>query len=103
MDDSLIVEVPLYPYAKSYNYLLPFTTQGKREIGKDFVSLFLKKHIPYDRIQKGLEKDLRFKTQFLDNVQQKHKTCVGKPYKKSITSKEKKRLKMFELEPNLQR
>ena len=70
---------------------------------EDFVSTFLKKTLPANRLQKGEDEDLQHKFLMLDNVK-KRKEATGKVKKpRGLTAKAKRKLKVFEVEKEGQR
>ncbi|KAK3085870.1 hypothetical protein FSP39_009857 [Pinctada imbricata] len=69
----------------------------------DFVSTFLQKSLPATRLEKGEDGDIQHKFQMLDSIKKKsvvrdtEKRGIKKKAKK-LTAKEKRKLKLFEIE-----
>ncbi|CAC5422891.1 POP4 [Mytilus coruscus] len=71
--------------------------KSKSGVENDFVSAFLQRHLPANRLRKGEDKDLKYKTQNLDKVKKKKPEVINKKRRKGLTSGERKKLKLFDI------
>lgn len=69
-----------------------------------YLSAFLQRHAPAKRLRAGVQEDLMHRVYFLDIKRTKRKKFNQQPGKrKTLSSSEKKRLKLFDIKPEEQK
>lgn len=90
---ALYKELPGHVYEKASALGL----QSRISVDSDYVASFLQRHLPEDRLTKGEDKDLKFKFQSLEKWKKKKQKNVVKKRRNGLSSKDRKRLKLFDI------
>lgn len=80
-----------------YEHATDIGLKSKIKVDNHFVSSFLQRHLPANRLLKGEDKDLVYKTQVLHAVKIKKKRAPSRKRRKGLSSKERKKLKLFDI------
>lgn len=76
--------------------------QSQIKVDNDYVESFLQRHLPESRLQKGEDKDLKFKSQSLEKWKKKKQEKVVKKRRNGLSAKDRKRLKLFDIKKDHQ-
>ena len=80
-----------------YEHATAIGLKSKVKVDNNFVSSFLQRHLPSSRLLKGEDQDLQYKAQNLQNVKKKKREAPKRRCKKGLSSKERKKLKLFDI------